>query len=176
MRERNTLLQLNRRPGTRSQGILIVGGRAIPCAIGRSGVSGLKREGDGATPKAAMRLLAVLWRPDRGPPPPTLLPRRAIRAGDGWCDAAFDPNYNRLVKRPYPRSHETMARVDALYDMVVVLDWNYTHRLQGRGSAIFLHLARPGFQPTEGCIAVTPQAMRWLLAHLALGATVRVNG
>ena len=156
--------------------MLIVGGRAIPCAIGRSGISGLKREGDGATPRAAMRVLEVLWRPDRGPPPRTALPRRAIRASDGWCDAAFDANYNRPVRRPYPRSHEAMAREDGLYDVVVVLDWNYTSRLQGRGSAIFLHIARPGFLPTEGCIAITPAAMRWLLARIGRRATVRVTG
>lgn len=164
---------LNRRPGVRSQGILLVHGRAIPCAIGRSGISGLKREGDGATPAAPMRLVAVLFRPDRGPPPATGLPRRRIRGDDGWCDAVFDANYNRPVRRPYRGSHEAMARDDALYDIVVVLDWNYTRRLQGRGSAIFMHLARPGFGPTEGCIALNPQALRLLLARIGLSATIR---
>ncbi|HWJ72732.1 MAG TPA: L,D-transpeptidase family protein [Kaistia sp.] len=150
-------------------------GRSIPCAIGRSGISGSKREGDGATPVARMALVAVLWRADRGAPPKTLLPRRPIRPPDGWCDAAFDANYNRPVTRPYPKSHEAMNRDDALYDVVVVLDWNYTRRLQGRGSAIFLHLARPGLKPTEGCIAVTRADMRWLLANVGRGATVRVR-
>ncbi|MBZ9938006.1 L,D-transpeptidase family protein [Mesorhizobium sp. BR1-1-16] len=153
----------------------MMSGRSIPCAIGRSGISGLKREGDGATPAARMALVAVLWRPDRGTPPKTLLPRRAIRPADGWCDAAFDANYNRPVTCPYPASHEAMTRDDALYDIVVVLDWNYTRRLQGRGSAIFLHLARPGFKPTEGCIAVTRADMRWLLGRVGRRARVRVR-
>lgn len=150
-------------------------GRTIPCAIGRSGISGRKREGDGATPVARMALVAVLWRPDRMAPPTTLLPRRAIRHTDGWSDAAFDANYNRPVQRPYRKSHEAMCREDALYDIVVVLDWNYTRRLQGRGSAIFLHLARPGFKPTEGCIAVRLADMRWILARVGRRATIEVR-
>lgn len=69
-----------------------------------------------------------------------------------------------------------MTRADALYDLVVVLDWNFRRRLQGRGSAIFLHLARPGFRPTEGCIAVTRPTMRLLLARLGRRDTIRIAG
>ncbi|SHF58417.1 L,D-peptidoglycan transpeptidase YkuD, ErfK/YbiS/YcfS/YnhG family [Kaistia soli DSM 19436] len=173
--KRSTRLELNRRPGTTSQGILIMSGRTIPCAIGRSGISLRKREGDGATPVARMAFVAVLWRADRVAPPATLLPRRAIRPEDGWCDAAFDPNYNRLIRRPYRKSHEAMSRDDALYDIVVVLDWNCTRRLQGRGSAIFLHLARPGYKPTEGCVAVSIADMRWLLAQAGRRAHLQVR-
>lgn len=171
-----TTLTLNRRPGTASQGVLIMSGRALPCAIGRSGIRSPKREGDGATPVGRMAPVAVLWRPDRGLRPATRLPVHPIGPRDGWCDAAFDANYNRPVTLPYPRSHETMARADALYDLVVVLDWNYRRRLQRRGSAIFMHLARPGFRPTEGCIAVTPPTMRLLLARLGRRDTIRVVG
>ncbi len=141
---RGATLTLNRRPGSASQGVLIMSGRALPCAIDRSGIRSSKREGDGATPVGRLAPVAVLWRPDRGPPPATRLPLHPIGPRDGWCDAGFDANYNRPVSLPYARSHEVMARADALYDMVVVLDWNYRRRLQGRGSAIFLHLARLG--------------------------------
>ena len=44
---------------------LRAGGRVIPCSIGRGGISATKREGDGATPMGAHRILGVLYRPDR---------------------------------------------------------------------------------------------------------------
>ncbi|MDZ7600693.1 MAG: L,D-transpeptidase family protein, partial [Hoeflea sp.] len=43
-----------------------------------------------------------------------------------------------------------------------------------RGSAIFLHLARPGYRPTEGCIALSRRDMLRLMPFLRRGTTVRV--
>jgi L,D-peptidoglycan transpeptidase YkuD (ErfK/YbiS/YcfS/YnhG family) len=85
----------------------------------------------------------------------------------GWCDAASDRNYNRPVSLPYPAGAEAMRRADYLYDYCLVLDWNIVPRRRGAGSAIFLHLARPGFAPTEGCVAVTTQVMARLLPFLS---------
>lgn len=76
---------------------------------------------------------------------------------------------------PYPASAETMWRADALYDVVVILDWNISRRSQGRGSAIFFHLARPGFTPTEGCVAVRLPDMRKILQRLRRGAAIEVR-
>lgn len=139
-----------------TRGVLdLGGGRQLPCAMGRSGRRALKREGDGATPLGRHRVRFVLWRADRSLPPPTALPCRPIRPDDGWCDAVGDRNYNRRVRHPYPASAEHLWREDHLYDIVVVLDANERPRKQGAGSAIFLHLARPGYQPTAGCVALT---------------------
>ena len=82
------------------------------------------------------------------------LPARAIRPDDGWCDASADRNYNRPVRHPYSASAERLWRSDGLYDLVVVLAYNERPRVRGRGSAIFMHVARPGYAPTEGCIAL----------------------
>lgn len=101
---------------------------------------------------------------------------KPIRPGDGWCDAPADPNYNRLVRTPYPASHEKMLRHDRLYDHVIVLDWNFSRRMRGAGSAVFLHVARPGLQPTEGCIAVEPRTMRAILPLLTAGTVICVVG
>jgi L,D-peptidoglycan transpeptidase YkuD (ErfK/YbiS/YcfS/YnhG family) len=95
----------------------------------------------------------------------TALPRRAIRPDDGWCDAPADRNYNRRVRLPYLASTERLSRDDALYDIVVVLDYNIRHRSRGAGSAIFMHVARPGWLPTEGCIALAEHDLRRVLAH-----------
>lgn len=150
-----------------------VGPMVFPCALGRGGISALKREGDGATPLAVLPVLCG-YRKNPLKPLRSPLPIGEIRRNLGWCDAPSDPNYNRPVRLPYRASHESMLRADALYDVCVVLDWNISARRRNRGSAIFLHIARPGFQPTEGCIAVSPAVMRRLLPHLSKRTRLRI--
>lgn len=164
------------RPGNRTQGLIEAGGAVFRCALGRSGVTGSKHEGDGATPRGPLPVLYGFWRPDRVRRPQTALGLVAIGAGMGWCDAPADRNYNRPVPLPYPASHEEMRRQDGLYDMGAVLDWNVTQRRRGAGSAIFLHIARPGFRPTEGCIAVEEKTMRRLLSLIGPGTVFNVLG
>lgn len=150
-----------------TNGRLVIGPISFPCAVGRSGVTARKREGDGATPMGRFALRQLFYRADRGFMPRTGLPVRAIAPGDGWCDAAGDPNYNRLVKHPYLASAEHMWRADQLYDVVIVIGHNDRPRLKGAGSAIFMHIARNGFQPTEGCIAVRAADMRRIVPLLS---------
>jgi L,D-peptidoglycan transpeptidase YkuD (ErfK/YbiS/YcfS/YnhG family) len=130
------------------------GGRGR-AALGRAGLRAAeaKREGDGATPIGAWPLRLVLWRADRLAPPATRLAALAITPGDGWCDAPADPLYNRRVLLPYPASAEPLWRADRLYDLVVVLGYNDAPVKPGAGSAIFLHVASPDYQPTQGCVA-----------------------
>lgn len=164
------------------QGLIAFGGATMPCALGRAGITAAKREGDGATPLGRMRVLCGYFRAgsfgEGGSldmaPLRTRLPMRPIRADLGWCDAPGDRNYNRPVRMSYLASHEAMRRADRLYDVVLVLDWNFSVRRQGRGSAIFLHLARPGFRPTEGCIAVSRRTMARLLPILRRASVVSV--
>lgn len=143
------------------------GALTLPCQIGRSGITHLKREGDGATPAAVMRPVRGFWRADRRLKPITGVPMQPIRRGDGWCEVPGDRNYNRLVKKPYAASHEEMMRDDHLYDVVLELDWNHRPRRQGRGSAIFFHLTRHEQGPTAGCIAVDRRHVDFLLAKLS---------
>jgi L,D-peptidoglycan transpeptidase YkuD (ErfK/YbiS/YcfS/YnhG family) len=110
--------------------------------------------------------MLVLYRPDRMMRPRSGLPTRALRPDDGWCDAVGDRNYNRRVRHPYPASAERLWRSDHVYDAIVVLDYNTRPRVQGAGSAIFIHLARPQFQPTEGCIALARRDLLLLIARL----------
>lgn len=135
-------------------GVLVVGNLRLRCALGRSGISARKREGDGATPLGVFRIEEAYFRSDRLARPRTALRLRPLRTADGWCDAAGDRNYNRHVCHPYPVSAEHMWRKDGLYDVVVVLGHNRRPRVQGAGSAIFMHVARAGYRPTEGCVAL----------------------
>jgi L,D-peptidoglycan transpeptidase YkuD (ErfK/YbiS/YcfS/YnhG family) len=147
-------------------GRLELGGLALRCALGKGGIrlATEKREGDGATPAARMPLRRVLFRADRGPPPRCAVPVEPIAPEEGWCDDPAHRAYNSLVRLPFDASHERLWREDALYDIVGVLGWNDDPVERGRGSAIFLHLARPDFAPTEGCVALAPGDLRAVLA------------
>jgi L,D-peptidoglycan transpeptidase YkuD (ErfK/YbiS/YcfS/YnhG family) len=166
---------VRRRPGVPTQGLLQVGGYVFPCALGRGGISANKREGDGATPLARMRLIRGYFRGDHVKPGASRLPMAPISADLGWCEVPADRNYNRPVKMPYAARHETMRRSDDLYDFCIVLDWNIMPRRRGGGSAIFLHLARPGFTPTQGCVAVTREVMQRLLPLLSRDTVLEVR-
>jgi L,D-peptidoglycan transpeptidase YkuD (ErfK/YbiS/YcfS/YnhG family) len=157
------------------RGLLIAGALVARCALGRSGVAGRKHEGDGATPAGRLRPVTVFYRSDRVARPVTALAATPMRSDSGWCDDPADRNYNRPVRHPYAASHERLWRDDRLYDILVVLDYNLAAPRPGAGSAIFLHLARPDFAPTEGCIAVTEMAMRRLLARIGPGTVIDIR-
>jgi L,D-peptidoglycan transpeptidase YkuD (ErfK/YbiS/YcfS/YnhG family) len=140
------------------------GDRIMRCAIGPGGTTAGKREGDGTTPVGNFPLRRLLYRPDRLAPPVTGLPVSPILPGDGWCDDPADALYNRPVRLPYPAHHERLWREDAVYDLIAILGHNDDPVVPGAGSAVFLHVARPDFSPTSGCIVL---AMSDLLAVLA---------
>jgi L,D-peptidoglycan transpeptidase YkuD (ErfK/YbiS/YcfS/YnhG family) len=160
-----------------ANGRLLLDGVLVRCALGKGGVKPAadKREGDGATPLGVWPIRRLLYRPDRGPPPATGLPTAPIAPEDGWCDAPLDPAYNRPVRLPYPASAERMWRDDHLYDLVGVLAHNDDPPVPGMGSAIFLHIARPDYGPTEGCVALAWDDMLKLLSLAGPGSAIEVR-
>lgn len=133
-------------------------GRLHPCSIGKTGVTGHKREGDGATPRGIHRIVGMLYRPDRmAKPADWAVP---IRPGDLWSDASEDEDYNMMVRAPYRPSHEVLRRADPLYDLVLLTDWNWPYAVLGRGSAIFIHQWRRPLFPTAGCIGLRRADLR----------------
>ncbi len=137
------------------------------CALGKGGVAamGAKREGDGATPAGLWPLRRLFYRPDRLNAPRTRLPVTALEPSDGWCDAPGDAAYNQAVTLPYPASAEHLWRDDGVYDLIVVLGYNDAPVVTGCGSAIFLHVARPDYSPTEGCVALAEADLLEVLAE-----------
>lgn len=145
------------------QGVLRAGNLAFPCMLGRSGIRTMKREGDGATPRGAWRLLGGFTRLGLVRSTVALRP---VRRDMGWCDAPDSPRYNQLVRLPFAQSREELWRSDNLYDIVIVLDHNSKPRLRNGGSAVFFHLTGEERTPTAGCIAISLMDMRKLLPCL----------
>ncbi len=170
-----SIITVRPKPGHRTRALVTFAGRTEEAAIGRSGTTSRKREGDGATPITSMRLIGGYIRHDRVTLTPTSLPLRFTPKDLLWCDEPRHALYNRPAHAPFKPSHEKMRRDDGLYDICLVMDWNLMARKRYGGSAIFFHLAKPGYQPTEGCVAVSLPAMKRLLRFMRRGTVVRVT-
>ena len=160
------VIRIRRRAGNSRKGWLTAPGLTIPVALGRAGILANKREGDGGTPRGIFRPRLVWWRADRHPRPRTFLGLRAITAADAWCEDPNDRHYNQPVRVKRDHSGDRLKRADHLYDFIVEIDHNTRPRVAGRGSAVFLHLARDNFGPTAGCVSMTRSAMLRLLQRL----------
>lgn len=160
------VIHVRAKPAQRSRGVLRAGPLSLPVALGRGGIKANKREGDGATPRGTFRLKRLWWRDGRHPRPATLLPVTRIKPNDGWCEDPSDRHYNQRIKVPPKSKADRLARKDNLYDFIIEIDHNTRPRVAGRGSAVFIHVARPGFAPTAGCVALNINALRRLLARL----------
>lgn len=172
-----TGLPIEVRAGPRqTTGELRVGDWEAPCALGRSGILEAKREGDGGTPIGSYPLRTLFYRPDRMAPPQAGLQPLPLQKDFGWGDDPADPeSYNRLVLLPLRTGHERLWREDALYDLIIVIGYNDAPPIPGRGSAIFLHLARPDYGPTEGCVAVSHPDMLALLQRIDRASTIDIQ-
>ena len=163
------------RTGVPTKGWLTAGMVRIPVALGRSGIRGDKREGDGATPRGRFHPLRVWWRADRGLRPRTFLPVRRIGPCDAWCEDAADRRYNRPIRLTDGQAGDRLWRSDHLYDVMIELDHNVRPRIARRGSAIFIHVARPGLRPTAGCVALPVTALRRLLRRLSRKTRIQIH-
>jgi L,D-peptidoglycan transpeptidase YkuD (ErfK/YbiS/YcfS/YnhG family) len=151
------------------------GQQLFRCALGRAGTEAGKREGDGATPAGRFPLRYLLYRPDRLEPPETGLGLLTLCPSDGWCDDPGDPLYNRPVRLPFCGRHEALWRPDEVYDLILVLGHNDDPVRPGLGSAVFLHVARPDYAPTQGCVALAKGDLLALIATAGPGDAVDVQ-
>ena len=152
-------------------------GLTLRCALGKGGVKPAadKREDDGSSPLGVWPVHRVYYRPDRGEAPETGLPVIALRPADGWSDDAAEPSYNRRVTLPCRGSHERLWREDRVYDLIVELGYNDDPPVAGNGSAIFLHIGRDGYLPTEGCVALAEADLREVLKRLGGGSVIEIR-
>jgi len=160
---------------TYADGLLYWPGGVARAACGMGGVRADKREGDHASPAGTFPLVRAFFRPDRVRPPLTAFPLDPLQPNFGWVDAPADARYNTMVRLPYPASTEALWRDDGIYDLIIVIGYNTAPVVPGRGSAIFLHIARPDFSGTEGCIAIAREALVPLLGLLGPGSKITIN-
>ena len=176
LKRKISLIRVRADTTSRTRGRLSVARASFPCVLGRSGLVTDKREGDGGTPRGRLPLRGVMQRLDRGPRIPSLLPFRATRPRDAWCDDVNDRCYNTLIDRPLDQiAKERLTRQDRLYDVIVPLGWNDGPIVKGRGSAIFWHLCRENGTPTAGCVAVSPDVFRKILPRLSRHAVMVIG-
>ena len=168
-------IRVRRRPGTRAQGWLAAGPLHLLVALGRGGILANKREGDGGTPAGRFRPVRLWWRADRAPRPRTFLPVRPIGKNDAWCEDPADRRYNRPIRIAAAAQGDRLRRADRLYDYFIELDHNTRPRVTRRGSAVFIHVARPGFAPTAGCVALDQGALRRLLARIGPNTRIAIG-
>jgi L,D-peptidoglycan transpeptidase YkuD (ErfK/YbiS/YcfS/YnhG family) len=147
-----------------ASGLLTMPDYTARAALGRGGVRMDKTEGDGATPVGVLPLRLVYFRPDKMTAPKCAVPVQALAPHHGWCDDPTQPDYNRAVVLPFGGSAEALWRSDDVYDIIGVLGWNDDPVIAGHGSAIFLHVARPDYAPTEGCVALAAPDLRTVLS------------
>lgn len=143
-------------------------GRRLACSVGRGGIRRGKREGDGATPEGVYGLPLVFFRQDRIPA--RQVPRGSVpvKRSHIWCDDQGCAEYNQLMDRKSSRGcrHERLSRADRLYDLFVLVSYNWPEAVPGRGSAIFLHAWKSPRHPTAGCVAFRPADLLWIVRRL----------
>lgn len=149
--------------------------KEFTCAIGMAGFSSNKKEGDNCTPLGTFPLREVWYRADKMEAPQTSLPLRVITKNDGWCDDVSHADYNKHIILPHPARHEKLWRDDGLYDVVVVIGYNDNPVVVGNGSAIFMHIAKPGYAGTEGCVALKMHDLLELLAHCGQNTQITLS-
>ena len=144
------------------------------CAVGKRGISIKKKEGDFITPKGTFKIREIFYRKDRVQNLITRLKKTVIRKNMGWCDDPKSKKYNKLIYFPFKHSAEKLYRRENIYDIILVLNFNMKPVKKDKGSAIFIHVARKSFQPTQGCIALNKFELIKLVKSIKINTVIKI--
>ena len=144
------------------------------CAVGKRGISIKKKEGDFITPKGTFKIKEIFYRKDRVLNLTTRLKKTVIRKSMGWCDDPKSKKYNKLIYFPFKHSAEKLYRRENIYDIILVLNFNMNPVKKNKGSAIFIHVAKKSFQPTQGCIALNKFELIKLVKSIKINTVVKI--
>ena len=144
------------------------------CAVGKRGISIKKKEGDFITPKGTFKIREIFYRKDRVQNLITKIKKTVIRKNMGWCDDPKSKKYNKLIYFPFKHSAEKLYRRENIYDIILVLNFNMNPVKKNKGSAIFIHVAKKNFQPTQGCIALNKFELIKLVKSIKINTVVKI--
>ena len=147
----------------------------LRCSIGKRGISINKKEGDKKTPKGKFKLKYILYRKDRMPNLKTKLKKIEIKKNMGWCDDPGSKHYNKIINYPFKYSAEKLWRKDNIYDVIIIIDYNLNPIIKNKGSAIFLHIAKQRYKPTNGCIAVSKKNIKLISLEINKKTKLQIN-
>ncbi len=150
----------------KKSGYLIFNNFKFRCALGKSGIKKKRREGDFITPKGSYKLIKIYYRADKIQNLKTNLKKIKIKKNMAWCDDPKSNFYNKLINLPTKFGHEKLYRNDNLYDLIIILNYNMRPIIKNKGSAIFIHVAKRNYAPTQGCIALSKIHLRALLKNI----------
>ncbi len=145
------------------------------CFVGKNGIGFKKREGDLITPKGKFKLVKLFYKKKEINKIKTGIPKTEIKKNFAWCTDSKNKEYNSLISKPIGCEYEDLFRRDNLYDIVVVLNFNYTLPIKYKGSAIFIHCSETKTKFTEGCIAMAKKDLLELLPYMTLSSSVIIN-
>tara|TARA_Y100000590_G_C15416806_1_gene899792 strand:+ start:270 stop:761 length:492 start_codon:yes stop_codon:yes gene_type:complete len=145
---------------------LLYRGYKLKCSIGKSGLTKAKKEGDFATPKGAFKLGLLYYRVDRIKPLKCKIRKKIIKKNMGWCDDSKSIKYNKEIKFPFNYGAEKLHRKDKIYDIFINIKYNQSPTVKEKGSAIFLHLAKKNYKPTNGCVAIVKKDFLKILPYI----------
>ena len=144
------------------------------CAVGKRGISIKKKEGDFITPKGTFKIREIFYRKDRVQNLITRIKKTVIRKNMGWCDDPKSKKYNKLIYFPFKHSAEKLYRSENIYDIILVLNFNMNPVKKNKGSAIFIHVAKKNFQPTQGCIALDKSELIKMVKSIKINTIVKI--
>ena len=147
----------------------------IKCSIGKRGIKVKKSEGDQITPKGKFKITSILYRKDRIANFKSRITKKSIKKNMGWCDDPNSKYYNKLIKFPFKHSAEKLYRKDATYDLILVLNYNLNPIVKGKGSAIFIHIAKKNYKKTLGCIAVKKNDLKKIVKEIKKSTIVNIS-
>ena len=159
----------------KKSGYLIYKNFKFRCALGKGGIRQKEKEGDFITPRGKFKLIKIYYRSDRIKKINSPLKKIKIKKNMGWCDDAKSDYYNKQIIVNKKISHEKLYRKDNVYDIIVVLNYNLNPTIKGKGSAIFLHVAKKNYNKTQGCIALKKNELINLLSKIKKNTQIKIG-
>ena len=145
------------------------------CALGKAGIGWKKREGDNVTPTGTFKIVKIYYRSDRIKKISSKFRAIEITKNMGWCDDPNSKNYNQLINLPSKYNHEKLFKKNNIYDLIIVLNYNMKPVIKNKGSAIFIHVAKKNYQPTQGCISLKKNDLLKLLSKISRNIKIKIN-